>query len=365
MNTTSEKPALSPLFQDNDLNGLKNEIDKTVSSKTALKHFFLDLFQFSASNHRTYTAPDDNSAHPLRTFNSLKNLAALRLESPSRPIVEKSIEICHQFERSGDRPVKPELKEEELQQPLFTQDFLWALTEGETEKARHEAAKIVVVSDNPSAVMEMVMEVTAHHMDALGAFVYGVYRSAVFCGGKKLEPFLDLVLTEVTKRTRPMEVSDSLQYDSLHPFLDDVLRNGDDRIVSLFSTALRLWDMDSVRQSGYRKGLKVWADRKFKPKSFTEDNGVSWKGSPADSVVTAIEGNNLSQLAHTLLWVRSTDDWSWATDLAEKWIESFETEESDFLMLDSLQSFTRVVPEQFMPLLAVRLLKVNETISDR
>jgi len=365
MNTTSETPLLSSLSLENDLNGLKNVINEAVSSDTALRLFFKDLFRFSASNHCIYAASDENRTHPLIALNSLKNLAALRLDSPSRPIVEKAIEICHHSQASDDSLAKIELKQEELDQPLFTQDFLRAVVEGDAEKARCEAAKIAVVSGNQVAVIEMIMEVATHHMDELGTFVYGVYRSAVFGGEKEPEPFMNLLLTEVTKQPRPIETADLSGDDSLYPFLGDVLKNSDDRDFSLFSTALRLWETDSPRQSGYRKGLKLWAERQFKSKPLTEETGALRKESSANSIIKAIKDNNPSQLTHFLFRARAADDWSWTTELAESWIKSFKTEESDFLLLDSLQSLIKGVPESFIPLLAVRLLQVNSSISDR
>ena len=346
MNTTSETPLLSSLSLENDLNGLKNVINEAVSSDTTLRLFFKDLFRFSASNHCIYAASDENRTHPLIALNSLKNLAALRLDSPSRPIVEKAIEICHHSQASDDSLAKIELKQEELDQPLFTQE-------------------ISAVSDNRVAVIEMIMEVTTHHMDELGTFVYGVYRSAVFGGEKEPEPFMNLLLTEVTKQPRPIETADLSGDDSLYPFLGDVLKNSDDRDFSLFSTALRLWETDSPRQSGYRKGLKLWAERQFKSKPLTEETGALRKESSANSIIKAIKDNNPSQLTHFLSRARAADDWSWTTELAESWIESFETKESDFLLLDSLQSLIKGVPESFIPLLAVRLLQVNSSISDR
>ena len=365
MNTTSETPLLSSLSLESELNGLKNVINEAVSSDTTLRLFFKDLFRFSASNHGTYAASDENRTHPLIALNSLKNLAALRLDSPSRPIIEKAIEICHHSQASDDSPAKIELKQEELDQPLFTQDFLRAVVEGDAEKARCEAAKIAVVSGNQVAVIEMMMEVATHHMDELGTFVYGVYRSAVFGGEKEPEPFMNLLLTEVTKQPRPIETADLSGDDSLYPFLGDVLKNSDDRDFSLFSTALRLWETGSPRQSGYRKGLKLWAERQFKSKPLTEETGVLRKESSANSIIKAIKDNNPSQLTHFLFRARAADDWSWTTELAESWIESFEMKESDFLLLDSLQSLIKGVPESFIPLLAVRLLQVNSSISDR
>ena len=365
MNTTSETPLLSSLSLESELNGLKNVINEAVSSDTTLRLFFKDLFRFSASNHCIYEASYENRTHPLIALNSLKNLAALRLDSPSRPIVEKAIEICHHSQASDDSLAKIELKQEELDQPLFTQDFLRAVVEGDAEKARCEAAKIAVVSGNQVAVIEMIMEVATHHMDELGTFVYGVYRSAVFGGEKEPEPFMNLLLTEVTKQPRPIETADLSGDDSLYPFLGDVLKNSDDRDFSLFSTALRLWETDSPRQSGYRKGLKLWAERQFKSKPLTEETGALRKESSANSIIKAIKDNNPSQLTHFLSRARAADDWSWTTELAESWIESFETKESDFLLLDSLQSLIKGVPESFIPLLAVRLLQVNSSISDR
>ena len=169
----------------------------------------------------------------------------------------------------------------------------------------------------------------------------------------------------MTKQPRPIETADLSRDDSLHPFLGDVLKNSDDRDFSLFSTALRLWETDSPRQSGYRKGLKLWAEQQFKAKPLIEENDNLGKKSSVNSIIKAIKNNNPAQLTHFFSWARSADDWSWTTELAESWIKLFKTEESDFLLLDSLQSLTRVVPEQFIPLLAGRLLQVNLSISER
>lgn len=255
-----------------------------------------------------------------------------------------------------------ELDSNELNQPLFTQDFLQAVADGDGGRARHEAAKIALVSDNPASIIEMMMEVATHHMDGIGAFVYAVYRSAAFCGASHTNCFVQLLLSELTRKPRPLALIDEVRDNDLLPYLAAALEKGEDSDLSLLSTALRLWELDTVRQAGYRKGLSAWAARQFPVQPEAGENGKVARATPVITIMDALETSNREALTALLLAARETESFTWATDLAEKCLEASQVEDTHFVTLDALQALVKASPVPHVPLIAKRLIRFADSL---
>ncbi|MEE2876357.1 MAG: hypothetical protein VX822_01055 [Candidatus Neomarinimicrobiota bacterium] len=362
MPSTSESHVLASSLNSGDETAIERVVAKAASDGSSLRDFFKELFKYSAKNHRCEWSSDGVALHPLTDLNALKNLAALRLDSPSRSIVKEVTKIClkvdrfeQEFELENPTPIM-------LNQPLFTQEFIWAVAEADREKAVLEAAKILAVSDNPSVVIEIVMEIATHHMERIGSFAYSVYRSATFSGRDAIGDFLILLLSALTDEPWPLAPVEGNTTSSLTPYLEDVLRRGDDPAFCQFATAARLWSVDSVRQPGFRKGLLVWAQEMFEASAELEHNGSTDGVSAQVSIMTALDEGNISKLSSAVAQARAQNDWSWPTLVAERWIELASGKRSRFLFLDSLQSVSRTAPASLLPLIAERLVEVDRLI---
>ncbi len=273
MPSTAEPVSLTSSLLSGDSDAVEIAVGRAVKNGSSLRDFFKKLFTFSAKHHRCRWSSAGSAHHPLMELNALKNLAALRLDSPSRAIAEAATRICRESDLAEQQIELPAPTPEMLSQPLFTQQFVRAVGEGDREKAALEAAKISAVSDNPAAVIEIMMEIATHHMDRLGSFVYGVYRSAVFSGRDTMETFMKLLLSALTDEPWPMEVVEESAASSLSPYFNDALRNTDATVLCRFAAANRLWSSESVRRTGFRKGLSVWAEEQFESSLEQGGNG--------------------------------------------------------------------------------------------
>ena len=73
---------------------IQKAVDTAVADGPSLRGFFKELFTFSVKYHRCRWFSDGVAHHPLIELNALKNLASLRLDSPSRSIAEAAVTIC-------------------------------------------------------------------------------------------------------------------------------------------------------------------------------------------------------------------------------------------------------------------------------
>ncbi len=335
---------------------IQKAVDSAVADGPALRDFFKELFTFSAEYHRCCWASNGVVHHPLMELNALKNLASLRLDFPSRSIAEEAATICMKLKLEKQEMELTVPMPEMLNQPLFTQEFIRAIGEAEREKAFLEAAKISAVSDNPASVIEIMMEIATYHMDRIGSFVYGIFRSAVFSGGGFSDKFVKLLLSALTDEPWPIDVVDGNTMASLTPYLEDALAKDDQLVIFRFAAGKRLWQADNVRQSGFRKGLSFWAAERFDTSAEEEINGSMVSATGKADIITALDEGNSLLLSNAILQRREQQDWSWPVSVAERWIQSDCGAGSQFLLLDSLQSLSRTAPTKLIPVISERLL---------
>ena len=338
---------------------IQKAVDTAVADGPSLRGFFKELFTFSVKYHRCRWFSDGVAHQPLIELNALKNLASLRLDSPSRSIAEAAVTICMKLKQKKQEVELTIPTPEMLNQPLFTQEFVWAVGEADREKAVLEAAKISAVSDNPASVIEVMMEISTYHMDRIGSFVYSVFRSAVFSGVDSSEKFVKLLLSALTTEPWPMEVLESNAVASLTPYLEDALTKDDHSVISRFAAGERLWRADSVRQSGFRKGLSVWVAERFEVSAEQESNDTMVGATEKAGILMALDEGNVSTLSNAISQARDQEDWSWPVSVAERWIQSSCRDGSQFLILDSLQSLSRTAQAKLIPVIAERLLKTD------
>ncbi|MBH31235.1 MAG: hypothetical protein CMG71_04495 [Candidatus Marinimicrobia bacterium] len=355
----TETVSLLSSLRHGDETAIQKAVDSAVVGGPALRDFFNELFTFSGEYHRCNWSSDGVVHHPLMELNALKNLASLRLDSPSRLIAEEAATICMKLDQQKQEMKLTVPTPEMLNRPLFTQEFIQAIGEAERERAVLEAAKISAVSDNPVSVIEIMMEIATYHMDRIGSFVYGIFRSAVFSGRDSSETFVKLLLTALMDEPWLMDVAEGNATASLAPYLQDALAKDDHSVIYLFAVGERLWQADSVRQPGFRKGLSVWAADRFEASAEQGSNDSIVSSTEKADILTHLDDENAISLSNAISQAREQQDWSWPVSIAERWIQSSCGDSSQFLLLDSLQSLLRTAPAKLIPVIAERLLVID------
>tara|TARA_B100000686_G_scaffold353207_1_gene457880 strand:+ start:2789 stop:3880 length:1092 start_codon:yes stop_codon:yes gene_type:complete len=359
MNSNNESTLLALSLIEDDKNKINNLISEvTVNAKT-LRMFFRDLLCFSALYQRCSWSKDGVVSHPLIQLNALKNLASLRLEKPSKAIVKRAITI-------SQKSIKPKIaiksstfNDAELNKPLLTQEFISAFKHGDIEKARIEASRISIISDNPSSVIEIIMEIAIMYMDQLGAFVYSVYRSSIFSGSKQSHIFINLLLSALGNRQWPVDLIEEKKFSELSPFMEYVLQNSNFSEFNLFSIAMRLWNGESVRKGNFRQGLYAWGEKKFDVLTDLELNINLSTINYRKDIIHLLKKGNPDYLSNALIRAQSNNKWTWPLNVVELWIESSKSHHLNFDHLDALQSIARVADPKSMRFIAKRLLEVN------
>ncbi|MBF88184.1 MAG: hypothetical protein CMG75_00730 [Candidatus Marinimicrobia bacterium] len=353
----------STLFASHLIQGDEEQIDNLISKAIVnpenLRDFFKELLCFSALYQRYSWSMDGVAFHPLIQLNALKNLASLRLNQPSKLIAEKAIEISQKSIKSRIDNGELNISDDELNKPLFTHEFISAIKSGDIEKAKIEAKKISMVSDNPSSVIEIIMEIGIMNMDELGAFVYSVYRSSIFSGSKNSHVFIALLLSCLDNRQWSFDIKRENQLSDLSLFMNFALENSNLSELNLFSTAIRLWNGECVRQTNFREGLSFWAINRFDALSIEESKRTSSINNSKKDIIYYIKSGNVHDLSNALIRAQSKNEWTWPANLVELWIKSSKSLDINFDHLDSVQSLAKGADPFSMVLIAKRLIEIN------
>ncbi|MFQ6674187.1 MAG: hypothetical protein ACE5GH_05315, partial [Fidelibacterota bacterium] len=255
-----------------DLEMCRQQMKLGVKDESSLRGYFQSLFRYACSHPTPQQPAGETISHPLVVLNALKNLVSLRLDRPSKTLMEYATRLA-----AESRPEEPDdgwlqVPAEILAQPLVVLDLLWALEEGDRERAFREAARISLVSENKFYVMEILTEVCLHEFERWAPFGYALNRTCAFCRGKDIKSFVWTLLNAISRhpvRTVPSVLPKAFRVGA---YASPVLGGGDLKDVVMLAVAHRFWHLDSVKQATYRKGISGWLlDRYGTPEDLSEE----------------------------------------------------------------------------------------------
>ncbi|MFQ6616409.1 MAG: hypothetical protein ACE5HZ_06530 [Fidelibacterota bacterium] len=343
---------LTEALASGDLESCRSFIRSSLIDEPSLRTYFQSLLAYAAL-HPLESA----RSHPVVTLNSLKNLVSLRLNIPSEPLVTQATKVSLSL-----RPDPPDkswrgVSPERLNEPFFVMDLLTALEEGDREKAFEEAARMSHISDNETYLVDILTEAALREFPRLGLFGYAFHRAAVFCRGKDITPFAYRLLEAVSQEPigPPFPtIPDGFRVDV---FAGPVLTSGDTGEVILLAVADRLWNLDSMKGTAYRRAVVGWLGQRWAQVATLEKPAPGPKGQRGDWP-ELLKNGDTEAVASSLIHVRESEDSIWPVEVAETWISQGITEDPNhFVMLDALQHLVKVLPEEYMTLLAQYLIR--------
>ena len=235
-----------------DISESKLYLQKGLKSETFLVSAINDLLFVSAS----ISLKDEKIIHPIIFMNAIKNIIGDDRETPSKVLLEFSIEYLMDYEfRENDQRYLNEYLADNIPSTVFIGDLEDACQNRDWGKANSLAAQIFIASDNSRGVLDTMVELALQNSDRNALFVYHLLRAYNFQGKKE---------DNWTYTKCILEYLDGSILPNPHCFSEKTPVNVKNKMITsgnlpLFSAIERLWDGDYPRIRGYRRELSHWS----------------------------------------------------------------------------------------------------------
>ena len=196
--------------------------------------------------------------HPIIALNSLKNIIGDDRHNPSQRLLDAMADLAEKYpQRKDDKAVLDTVAKEGLGYTVFIADLEDACQSGDSLAMEKEAARVQWVSENGLAGLDLLIEVALQDFDRLGTFAYHLQRANIFQQDvNNTWQYSRCLLKEIVKTSLP----EPHPKKNVNPelIMNTILTKRTDSPISIFTAAIRLWEGEHVRISGYRRELSHW-----------------------------------------------------------------------------------------------------------
>ena len=209
---------------------------------------------------RSVTSIYDGSSnkHPIIALNSLKNIIGDDRQNPSQRLLDAMADLAEKYpQRKDDKAVLDTVAKEGIGYTVFIADLEDACQSGDSLAMEKEAARVQWVSENGLAGLDLLIEVALQDFDRLGTFAYHLQRANIFQQDvNNTWQYSRCLLKEIVKTSLP----EPHPKKNVNPelIMNTILTKRTDSPISIFTAAIRLWEGEHVRISGYRRELSHW-----------------------------------------------------------------------------------------------------------
>ena len=199
-----------------------------------------------------------SNEHPIIALNALKNIIGDDRQNPSQRLLDAMAALAEKYpQRKDDKVVLDTVAKEGLGYTVFISDLEDACQSGDSLAMEKEAARVQWVSENGLAGLDLLIEVALQDFDRLGTFAYHLQRANIFQQDvKNTWQYSRCLLKEIVKTSLP----EPHPKKNVNPelIMNTILTKRADSPISIFAAAIRLWEGEYVRISGYRRELSHW-----------------------------------------------------------------------------------------------------------
>ncbi|NOZ03561.1 MAG: hypothetical protein GXO92_03010 [FCB group bacterium] len=229
-------------------------LKKALEGGEALIEFVNDFLYLGARIE--YDGPTDK--HPILALNALKNIIADNRHQPSEILLRFALEtIIGSPLRTGDSVVLEQLEKEGPGSVVFVRDLEQAVLSGDMGKSEREAARIHLVADNSAGVLELITQLTLREPVVFAGFMYHLLRAYAFRRRQEEAwAYTKCALNELRKF--PLSETNIRGNQTPAKMLPRILAIDDVALWVTFAAVWRLWELDCVRQSGFRQAISTW-----------------------------------------------------------------------------------------------------------
>lgn len=230
--------------------------DQAARGGSDLKSFISQHF-FRAARLKHSEA---TNFHPLILLNAIKNIIGDRRNNPSLQLLREIEDLTRgKTVREDDNTILNQVAEAGLGKSIFIMDMEDACQAGNLQLMEQEAARIHWASENGSAALEILVELSLQDFEKNGILAFHLQRACVFEGkNSKTWRFTRTLLIEMVKESLPEPHPEK----DLDPwlFMGKILNIPEPNLWVKYSAALRLWQGEYTRTKGYRREISHWLD---------------------------------------------------------------------------------------------------------
>ena len=199
-----------------------------------------------------------SNKHPIIALNALKNIIGDDRQNPSQRLLNAMAALAEKYpQRKDDKAVLDTVAKEGLGYTVFIADLEDACQSGDSLAMEKEAARVQWVSENGLAGLDLLIEVALQDFDRLGTFAYHLQRANIFQQDvKNTWQYSRCLLKEIVKA--PLPAPHPKKDVNPELIMNTILTKRTNSPISIFAAAIRLWEGEYVRISGYRRELSHW-----------------------------------------------------------------------------------------------------------
>jgi hypothetical protein len=194
-----------------------------------------------------------SSKHPIIYLNSIKNIIGDDKNQPSTILLKALEKIANQYpKREDDQELLDQVAKDGIGLTVFISDLIESCENHDYKRMEKEAARLQLVSENGLSGFEILIEIALRDFNRLGLLAYHLHRAMNF--NKEIVGiwhYARCIIIEIVKKKLP-------NYPENHDIIFDLDNNIYSNQIETLTSAHRLWNIDSIRKTGFAQKISSW-----------------------------------------------------------------------------------------------------------
>lgn len=273
--------------------------------------------------------------HPVVITNALKNIIGDDKQNPSSILLEYLFTINEKIEIESNTEILNEVGSKGITNPVFIMDLEDAVQDQKWVEAEKHAAALYLAAEHKGSVLEILTEIALQNAEIHATFFYHYLRGSIFFEPTK---YYWTFIRSGLNQLRENPVTNPHAGSSISPgdVVSIILNTDRAQDIITLASCWRLWEIDSVRQNGFRREISFWLARLRNNHRYAEDDSDGGRFSG--------ERSNVIELSEKVI----------RQDLKQQ--ETWET----ILLLEAIRFLWSKVEDKFKPLLMKHLNTISK-----
>lgn len=200
--------------------------------------------------------------HPIIFVNALKNIIGDNKENPPVYLLEylyttiDKIESVHE-----DNTILNDVGSGGITNPIFIMDMEDAIQEKEWSTAERHAASLFLAAEHKGSVLEILTELGLQRVEHHASFFYHLQRSTIFYQATK-QHWTGIKSAINHLKQYPIPEPHTRTPVTPEEIFPQIISVGSTNDIITFAACWRLWELESVRQNGFRREISHWLTTK-------------------------------------------------------------------------------------------------------
>ena len=212
--------------------------------------------------------------HPVVITNALKNIIGDDKQNPSPVLLEYLFSINDEIKADSNTKILNEVGSKGITDPVFIMDLEDAVQDRKWVDAEKHAAALFLAAEYKGSVLEVLTEIALQNAEIHAAFFYHHLRGAIFFEPTKY--YWSFIRSGVTRlKENPVSEPHAVSAVSPEDAVSTILHTDKAEDLITFASCWRLWEIDCVRQKGFRREISFWLNRLRNDHKYADDSDGS------------------------------------------------------------------------------------------